>query len=160
VTVVLLGRPAVATNGAAEATAKAEAATGHPAVAVVAAAEATVPLWATLMATVRVPTASGSASESPARIVGATVFPSHKLSEGKKQVAAGKPSLLTFLCSSTIAYCFGRDKCMITCEETREARESEVKMDDLIDVLFRPYIVSEQASFTMSVTVRVPSEQA
>jgi hypothetical protein len=81
VTVVLLGRPAVATNGAAEATAKAEAATGHPAVAVVAAAEATVPLWATLMATVRVPTASGSASESPARIVGATVFPSHKLSE-------------------------------------------------------------------------------
>jgi hypothetical protein len=49
---------------------------------------------------------------------------------------------------------------MITCEETREARECEVKMDDLIDVLFRPYIVSEQASFTMSVTVRVPSEQA
>jgi hypothetical protein len=88
-TVALLGRPAVATNAAAEATARAEAATGRPAVAVVVAAEATVPLWATLMATVGVPTASGSASESPAGIAGATVFPSHKLSEGKSKLRQG-----------------------------------------------------------------------
>jgi hypothetical protein len=86
VTVVLLGRPAVATNGAAEATAKAEAAMGHPAVAVVAAAEATVPL----PATAGVPAASGSEGESPARIATA-VFPGHKPNEAKKRVRAEKP---------------------------------------------------------------------
>jgi hypothetical protein len=97
VTVVLLGRPAVAAEAAAEATARAEATTGHPAVAVVASAEATVPL----PATAGVPAASGSEGESPARIATA-VFPGHKPNEAKSEFGQKSHFLLTFLC---LFYC-------------------------------------------------------